>query len=147
MCNTVLELLDQSKEDDVRFVFETRCHPKVVPYLFGKPPDSMEGHRQWLKDNVPSKRLLFVLKEEGKPVGYCQAYNYEDDTVEVGFVVHPDYQDRGYGGRMVDMLVTELGKRMPEKKVVLEVRADNDRAIGLYEWHGFVKTIIHMERR
>jgi ribosomal protein S18 acetylase RimI-like enzyme len=36
---------------------------------------------------------------------------------------------------------------MPEKKVVLEVRADNDRAIGLYEWHGFVKTVIHMERR
>lgn len=146
MSDNRLELIDQNNEGDVRFVFETRRHPEIVPCLFGKPPESLEQHKAWLRANVPEKRLLFLLKVDGIPVGYCQAYDFGGETVEVGFVVHPEHQDKGHGGRMVDMLLDELKARMPEKRVVLEVRADNERAIGLYKWHGFVEKSIHMEK-
>ena len=145
MSNIQLKPLDQTEEEDVIFVYDTRRHPKIIPFLFDKPPESLESHRAWLKANVPSKRLLFLIRVDGKPVGYCQAYNFDGNTVEVGFVVHPDYQGSGYGSTMVDMLVEEVKKRMPEKRMVLEVKASNLMAIGLYERHGFVKKVVHME--
>ena len=145
MSDIQLKFLDQTIEEDVVFLYETRRHSEIVPFLFGEPPESLALHKAWLKDNVPSERLLFILKVDGKSVGYCQAYNFEGNTVEVGFVVHPNWQGNGYGSKMVDLLVEEIKRRMPEKKIVLEVKANNLMAIGLYQRHGFVKNSIHME--
>ena len=145
MSKIILELIDQDNEDDVLFVYATRRHPEIVPFLFGEPPKNLESHRAWLKANVPEKRLIFILRVGKKPVGYCQAYDFEGNTVEVGFVIHPSSQGKGHGSEMVDLLVEEVKKRMPEKKIVLEVKANNLMAIGLYERHGFAKKSIHME--
>jgi ribosomal protein S18 acetylase RimI-like enzyme len=141
-----LDFIDQNNEDNVGFLFNTRRHPEIMSRLFGKPPENLDFHREWLRNNVPSKRLIFLLKEDEVPVGYCQAYYFDGDTVEVGFVVHPDHQCRGHGSRMVKMLLNELSVRMPSKRVVLEVRTDNEKAIGLYSRHGFVTTSIHSGR-
>ena len=146
MSNSWLELIDQNNETDVVFVYETRRHPKIVPFLFGKPPENLDTHKAWLMDNVPDKRLLFVMKVDEKPVGYCQAYDFRGkDTVEAGFVVHPEHQDRGYGRRMIDLFIEEMELWMPEKKMVLNVKADNVKAVELYKHCGFAETSVRME--
>jgi ribosomal protein S18 acetylase RimI-like enzyme len=142
----LLRMIDQTNDEEVYFVYITRCHPKVVPHLFGKPPDGMEAHKLWLQTHVPGLRLLYVLRnDEGVLVGYCQAYNFEGDTVEVGFVVHPDSQGKGYGDMLISLLKSELKHRMPGKRIVLEVKADNEKAISLYTWKGFRQVSIKME--
>ncbi len=47
--------------------------------------------------------------------------------------VHPDYRDRGLGGRLLK--VCEEGMGMP--KVKLSVRESNITAIGMYRRHGY----------
>ena len=142
-----LDVLDLSREEDVRFVYEARRHPKVAENLFGSPPDSYEAHRTWLAANMHETRVLYVLKAGGAPVGYCQAVPRGDGEVEAGFVVHPDHQRKGYGEKMVRMLVEVLAEDMPGRKVVLEVKAGNAMALRLYERCGFEPTRVRMEPR
>ena len=133
---------------DVLFLFETRSHPEIGKCLLHNPPKDIEAHRAWLKANVPEKRLMFLLWVGSKRVGYCHAYDFTDkDTVEVGFVVHPDYQNRGYGTEMVKLLTRKLKSSMPQRKVILFVREGNTRAARLYKKLGFVEKWFQEESR
>ena len=123
---------------DTLFMYETRTHPEICKYLLSNPPASYAEHMKWLKDNVPEKRRIFLLKIEGTIIGYCHAYDFiGKDTVEIGFVVHPDHQGQGYGDRMVTELLAWLKTNMPDKKVILYVRIGNNRASKLYCKRGF----------
>jgi ribosomal protein S18 acetylase RimI-like enzyme len=94
-----------------------------------------------LERNVPGKRLIYVLVDHECRVGYCQAYDFVGtDHVELGFAVGFEEQGKGYGRRMVEMLVREMECRMPGRKIVLKVKADNVRAKALYGKCGFVLT-------
>lgn len=132
--------LDPSSESEMMFLFETRRHPSVTPFLFGSPPSNMESHRAWVAANIPEKRKMYVARLNGTMVGYCHAYGFDKEGpyVEVGFVVHPGWQGMGCGGRMVDLLVAEVKRVFPSRMVMLRVRSDNERACRLYEKNGFM---------
>ena len=154
MCDTVLELLNLQDEDAVLFLYETRRHPKVCEYLLSEPPKDIESHKKWLHKNVPSKRLMFILRCDGKAAGYCHVYDFDNafGTMEVGFVMHPDYQGRGLGKIMIQKFLEKLFEIMPDRVVQLCVQDSNGRAIGLYLKCGFkmvscMDGVIVMERR
>ncbi|WP_128477317.1 ribosomal protein S18-alanine N-acetyltransferase [Halorussus pelagicus] len=50
--------------------------------------------------------------------------------------VHPDYRGEGVGAGLLKRALTVLGARGAQS-VKLEVRASNDRAVGLYQDFGF----------
>ncbi len=52
----------------------------------------------------------------------------------VELAVHPEYQRRGIGGRLHDLLLEDR----PEPVALLTVRADNESAISLYRKRGWV---------
>jgi len=134
-----LKQLDLGNQDEVQFLYDTRAHPDIVRFLFGKPPSSLEEHKAWLAANIPSgSRLIYLARLEGKLVGYCQATC--EIPIEVGFVVHPDWQGKGIGGKMVDWLIMEMRRIFPCRGIMLKVKADNVRACKLYEKHGFFCT-------
>ncbi|WP_201573955.1 ribosomal protein S18-alanine N-acetyltransferase [Psychrobacter sp. H8-1] len=75
-----------------------------------------------------------------KVIGYClyQVVFEQAEILRIG--THPDYQRQG----VASQLFTVLNKQLQACKVetlLLEVRADNDPAIALYEQQGF--TVIH----
>jgi ribosomal protein S18 acetylase RimI-like enzyme len=134
----IFKQIDLFSIRDTLFMYETRTNPEICKYLLGKPPDSYLSHLEWLKANVPEKRKIFLLKVDGTIVGYCHAYDFIwKDTVEVGFVVHPDHQGKGWGDRMVREIVAWLKENMSDRKIILYVRLGNDRASKLYVKHGF----------
>ena len=154
MRNITLEPLDVWDKDMVVFVYRTRCHKEVSRCLFGLPPANLKAHWDWLVENVPSKRLMYILKCDGKPAGYCHAYNFENNHghIEVGFAIHPDFQGQGLAHVMVEKLVERISKIMPDRCVQLYVQADNHRAVSLYQKHGFemigyMDNVVAMERR
>ena len=139
MRDITLEYLNLQNEDMVLFLYETRRHPEISKYLLGSPPQDLESHKNWLKRNVPLKRVMCLLEVEGRHAGYCHAYNFETDDgkVEVGFVIHPDYQGKGLSHFMVEDFVEKVNGIMPERRIQLYVQVDNDRAVRLYQNHRF----------
>ncbi len=76
-----------------------------------------------------------VLRLDGAPAGMVSAYVKADDVVElISMWVAPFARGAGVGDAAVGAVMTWANRR----EVVLSVKADNHRAIALYQRHGFL---------
>jgi RimJ/RimL family protein N-acetyltransferase len=105
------------------------------------PPFTRERVEGWTKNVDYSKVLAIVaITGDGRivAIGSLQ-FNMQEvmrHKAELGLTVHDSYQNRGIGTAMLSHLL-DIAKEMDLKKVHLTVRADNKRAIGLYEKFSF----------
>ncbi|MGX7245728.1 ribosomal protein S18-alanine N-acetyltransferase [Enterococcus quebecensis] len=104
-------------------------------YLHGSP----WSLKQFEVDLAQEKSEYLVLIEENQWIGFI-SYHWVLDEVDITHVViHKEFQQQGYGSKMIDQLIKQIG----EKKIsqaFLEVRVSNLNAQKLYEKKGF-KTI------
>jgi len=80
-------------------------------------------------------RHYLVAVDGAGIVGWAGLIAYADEAHVSTIGVTRNRQGQGIGGRLLDALLAEADRRSPV--VLLEVRADNERAIGLYERRGF----------
>jgi|SRR5579872_1709898 len=76
------------------------------------------------------------LRQEGKLIAMAGERVRVPDFTEISAVcTHPDHAGHGYARRLMNILIADILGR--GETPFLHVRADNDRAIGLYERMGF----------
>ena len=97
----------------------------------------------WSEKSVASElsnplSLWLVAEEEGRVAAYIGSQTVMDETDMMNVAVHPDFRRRGLGEQLVNQLVAQLKER-GSHCLLLEVRASNVPAIGLYEKLGFVQ--------
>ena len=103
------------------------------------------GNEAWSQTMIWSElaehttRHYLVASAEERIVAYAGlcAYPPHESYVQT-IAVAPDAQGHGLGTRLLAALVEE-SQRRGCKRLDLEVRADNDAAIRLYERHGFTR--------
>ena len=84
------------------------CLDNVVYMLFG--PNTREDTQGFLIRAMAKAGENFniqyaaVLKETGQLIGACDIHQRGDDTAEIGWILHRDYWNKGYG--------TEMGKEL-----------------------------------
>lgn len=93
----------------------------------------------WSELAEHATRHYLVASAEERIVAYAGlcAYPPHESYVQT-IAVAPDAQGHGLGTRLLVALVEE-SQRRGCKRLDLEVRADNDAAIRLYERHGFTR--------
>lgn len=125
----------------LEFVREVRNDPRVSEYLFTDVYISKEGQERWYRKQTRDKKsLVFVALADG-PIGYCQVKNIDhaNYSCELGFCLAPEHQGKGYGARLVKELINYVTEKLNMHRLYVEVFADNQRAISLYERCGFAK--------
>ncbi|HZP67048.1 MAG TPA: GNAT family N-acetyltransferase [Rudaea sp.] len=107
------------------------------------PP--LERIRGFVRESVASDVAQFVALDGSRVVGWCDVFPAWAETVKhcgtLGMGLLPDYRGRGIGK---DLLTACLAKARDNgiTRVELEVRADNQRALNLYERMGFVREAV-----
>lgn len=77
-----------------------------------------------------------LLSKGDRLYGYI-GMHYIIDELEINTVViHPQYRGRGYGRQLIDQLF-EVATKEKNRRIMLEVRSKNTKAIHLYERSGF----------
>lgn len=85
----------------------------------------------------PATRWYVVATgDEQEVVGYAGLCAYDHEAFVQTIAVDPDRWGQGLGSRLLTDLLTEAARRGHDA-VILEVRADNDRAQQLYARFGF----------
>jgi ribosomal-protein-alanine N-acetyltransferase len=86
-------------------------------------------------------RYYLVAEEDGDGtatvVGYAGLIAYDDEAHVATLGVAGERQGEGIGAHLLDALLDEADRRSPV--VLLEVRADNEVAQGLYRRRGFAE--------
>ena len=82
-------------------------------------------------------RVYLVAEDGGELVGYAGLIAYDDEAHVSTIAVAGPRQGEGIGSLLLDALLAEADRRSPV--VILEVRADNELAQGLYRRRGFTE--------
>ena len=85
----------------------------------------------------PDTRYYLVAEDGDRVVGYAGLIAYDDEAHVATIGVAGSRQGEGIGTELLDALLTEADRRSPV--VLLEVRADNEVAQGLYRRRGFAE--------
>jgi putative acetyltransferase len=129
-------------------VAEVWDQPAVIAGTLQLPFRSKAFQRKRLEETPAGRVVHLAAVIEGKLVGTAGLVRYEHRRAHVGEIhmgVHDAYQGRGAGDALLAALLTMADRWLGLRRVELTVYADNARAIGLYEKHGFVREGLHRD--
>lgn len=114
------------KDIDSAVNIEECCFP--MPWTRG-------AFTEEIKNNKIAK--YYVAEAEKKVIAYGGMWLIIDEAHITNIAVHPEYQGRGAGKKVVEKLIEESIK-LNMRQMTLEVRRSNLVAIGLYKKFGFI---------
>ncbi|MEY3495939.1 MAG: hypothetical protein RJA80_161 [Actinomycetota bacterium] len=90
----------------------------------------------WSEISASNRYYISLIDENQEIVGFAGlAFNGSDADVQT-MVIKPEYQNKGYGKKLLDNLIEKV-KEKKSTRVFLEVVADNEKAINLYKSRNF----------
>jgi len=130
------------RPSDAEAITEIMTQPQVYRNTLQMPHTTPEVWRKRLEGNDPSFDYVLVAEVEGKVVGMAGLHRSRRvrtlHVATLGISVHDAYQGRGVGKTLMSALTDAADRWLNVLRIELEVYADNERAIKLYESFGFV---------
>ena len=123
-------VLRRMKPSDYKDMYEYSCRPEVTRYLLWCEHESLEQTYGYLESiNQCYKRGEYydwavTLADSGKMIGTCgfTSFDFENDRVEVGYVLNPTYWGKGIATEAVSAAIEfafiELGANRVEAKFI-----------------------------
>ena len=105
------------EEKDLTPLAALLSDPKVMEYL--EAPYSLEQSESFLKKaGLSDPPLVYAAEEDGRFVGYVIFHEYEEDSLEIGWVLQKDRWGNGLASRLTELLI-QKGREM-EKDLIIE---------------------------
>jgi putative acetyltransferase len=127
------------RPDDVEALYEIRHQPLVIRYTSATPFERIGATRQFIEGLGPNDQLL-VGEIDGRVVGMAGIHGRsgkQRHSASIGMAVHDAFTGRGLGRALLGSLLEIADQYLGLRRVDLEVLADNERALRLYEKVGF----------
>lgn len=127
-------------EADFDFIFELYMHPLVNPFLLYEKMG--EEAFKPIFDDLLAQNIIYIFSENGLDIGMFKFIPLKHRNHHMaylgGVAIHPDFAGNGFGSKMFEEII-DLGKNMSLKRIELSTATFNEKALKLYEKHGFVK--------
>ncbi|MFZ0030428.1 MAG: GNAT family N-acetyltransferase [Candidatus Cybelea sp.] len=125
-----------TSDEDLELLASWFADLQFVIWWGGKPKTREEVRREYL-DHDPA-RQAYIVEADGEPIGYIQAWSDEPPDGGIDIVLKPEAQGRGLGVDAVRALALHL-RAAGWKRITIDPRAENYRAIEAFEKAGFVR--------
>lgn len=133
------------RKEDARALSDLRRMPGVFENVLGVPTNRDDQTEHFIAHfGSNDHHLLAVVRSGGGEetvIGICSILVCDNPrrrhSGTLGMMVHADYQNRGVGSALLAAILDVADNWLKLVRVELEVFADNQRAIHLYEKLGF----------
>jgi len=88
------------------------------------------------------KEFLGLIDKDNNLIGFIRLREV-DGNVVIGLGLKPNLCGKGIGSRLMELIKSESSNKFKNKKIRLEVRSFNKRAIKCYEKAGFKIVNVH----
>lgn len=124
--------------EDTDALYQLYEDKSVVEFMEDLPANKDE-EKEYIADYIDKVYSFFgfgmwlvQLKETGEIVGRVGFQNYEEeDLVELGFMIVPKYQHKGYAYEACEVAIAYMEEEFPEYRRIARCKAENVRAIEL----------------
>ena len=102
---------------DADALYRLLSDPEVMRYL--EPPfDRTQAEAFLRRAGLAEPPLVYAAEESGSFIGYVIYHAYDEQSVEIGWVLLPEYWGHGYASALTDRLIDRA--RQEQKSVVIE---------------------------
>lgn len=102
---------------DADALYRLLSDPAVMRYL--EPPfDRTQAEAFLRRAGLAEPPLVYAAEESGSFIGYVIYHAYDEQSVEIGWVLLPEYWGRGYASALTERLIDRA--RQEQKSVVIE---------------------------
>lgn len=126
--------------DDYRDISRIRKMEGVMENILATPEEPAGRVRNKIL-NLSEDDFWYVAEEEGHVIGIVMLKRYSNNRKKhvgvIGLMVDRNYQGRGIGNLLLERIINIADNKLGIKRLELNVFVDNERAIKLYEKHGF----------
>ena len=127
-------IIRKMKEEDLELLHRLLSDPGVMEYL--EPPYTPEQTKEFLESALEEEPAVWTVEGDGKFIGYVIWHDYEEDTMELGWVLLPEYQGKGYATALTEQLIAKTAEA--GKKPVIECDPEQKATKHIAEKLGFV---------
>ena len=121
-------------EEDLEPLHRLLSDPEVMEYL--EPPYTPEQTKEFLESALEEEPAVWTVEGDGKFIGYVIWHGYEEDTMELGWVLLPEYWGKGYASALTRQLMERTAAQ--GKKPVIECDPEQKATKHIAEKMGFV---------
>lgn len=110
-------IIRRMKSSDADALYRLLSDPEVMRYLeplYDRAQTEAFLHRAGLSEPP----LVYAAEENGRFIGYVIYHPYDEESIEIGWVLFPAYWGRGYASALTDQLICRA--REEHKGVVIE---------------------------
>lgn len=95
------------RQSDLPALYDLLSNPEVMRYL--EPPFTMESVQDFLMQAglCPSPLVYAAENEVGAFLGYVIYHPYEEDSMEIGWVLKPAHWGKGYADALTKLLLAD----------------------------------------
>ena len=109
-------------------------------------PNTKEDTRGFLSAVKPGKDFAVVLKESESVIGSCGIYpDSDNDTAELGWILHMDYWKRGYGTELGGELIRYGFDDLKLRRIFAPCAAMNYGSCRVMERNGMRREALHIK--
>jgi len=132
------------KDEDIRFIVEIECHPKVrewlIEYVDGDVEKEFQAYKRFFT-NLPenTRAEILVGKYDGCVVGFLGLWKlgrYMEHVASLGVSVHPNYWEMGIATQLIRSAIG-LAKEKGFKRLEIETLSENTAMRHVAEKLGF----------
>ena len=142
---TIRLILRPLTADDFEAVHSWASNPANARYM-SWGPNTEEDTKGFLAIAKPGKDFAVVLKETGKVIGSCGIYpDDNNDTAELGWILHMDYWKCGYGTELGGELIRYGFKGLKLRRLFAPCAAVNYGSYRVMERNGMRREALHIK--
>ncbi|MCM2291166.1 GNAT family N-acetyltransferase [Allorhizobium sp. BGMRC 0089] len=140
MSEIVIEAMQPAYIESFREALDSVAKERRYLSLLEAPP--LERAEAFVRGQLEKGNPQFVALDNERVVGWCDIRRHERETQAhrglLGMGIIDGYRDKGIGRELLGRTMNAV-RRMGLHRIELEVYADNQRAIRLYERFGFLR--------
>lgn len=122
------------QSSDADALYRLLSDPVVMRYL--EPPyDRAQTEAFLRRAGLAEPPLVYAVQEDEHFIGYVIYHDYDEDSVEIGWVLFPKYWGRGYASELTDRLIRWA--RKARKGIVIECVPEQAVTVHLANQKGF----------
>ena len=131
--------------DDFEAVHSWAGSPANTRYM-AWGPNTEEQTREFLAITKPGKDFAVVLKGTDKVIGSCGIYpDSDNDTGELGWILHMDYWKRGYGTELGGELIRYGFEDLTLRRISAPCAAANYGSCRVMERNGMRREALNVK--